>query len=434
MGYERQKLSEVKRQHSLIDKIYNEHNLREAFKSVKRNQGAPGIDGETVQQYAESLDENIDSLHNSLKTKSYLPSPVKRVEIDKPDGGVRLLGIPTVKDRVVQQAVVNIIEPFFDKQFHPSSYGYRPNKSQHQAVSKVEFYLRHKLEFVVDMDLSKCFDTLDHKIMMKEVAKTVPDGSVLNLIESFLKAGIMVDGAYESSEIGSPQGGVISPLLSNIYLNIFDQKIMTNADYRLVRYADDILILTKSKRDAQNAKAWATKILEEELKLTVNQDKTNLTSYKEGVTFLGFTILPKYTVIDKKRIRRFKDKVRELTKRNSGIPIEIVIGRLNRYLRGWINYYKIANIKIFCRNMMRWIRRRLRMVKMKQWKTYKAMHKEMRRKGINHNGEKMNVTLWKNSKVHIIHILLPNSWFDTMKLIDLTHYEVGLLSNGNVRW
>ena len=399
-----------------------------AFKAVKRNHGAPGYDGETVELFAENIDENIEFLHQALKTKTYLPSPVKRVEIDKPDGGVRLLGIPTVKDRVVQQAVVNIIEPLFDDQFHPSSYGYRPKKSQHMAVAKAQHFLRNGLEHVVDMDLSKCFDTLDHEIMMNEVGKTISDGSVLKLIEQFLKSGIIVDGSFESSEIGSPQGGVISPLLSNIYLNIFDQKIKTNSSYRMVRYADDILIVTNSKREAGNALTWATQILEDELKLTVNKEKTTTTSLREGVSFLGFIVRKRVVSIDPKRIQRFKDKIRELTKRNSGVPIGVVIAKLNRYLRGWINYYRAANIKQFCKENMPWIRRRLRMIRMKQWKTYKAMHKEMRRQSINHNGEKMNVALWKNSKVHLIHQVIPNKWFDEMQLVNLEHYEVGLLS------
>ncbi len=414
--------------YSLIDKIYHKENLAMAFKAVKRNHGAPGYDGETVELFAENIDENLEFLHQALKTKTYLPSPVKRVEIAKPDGGVRLLGIPTVKDRVVQQAVVNIIEPLFDDQFHPSSYGYRPKKSQHMAVAKAQHFLRNGLEHVVDMDLSKCFDTLDHKIMMKEVGKTISDGSVLTLIEQFLKSGIIIDGAFESSEVGSPQGGVISPLLSNIYLNIFDQKIKSNSSYRMVRYADDILIFTKSKLEAGNALSWATQILEVELNLTVNKEKTTTTSLVEGVSFLGFIIRKNHISVDPKRIRRFKDKVRELTKRNSGVPIEVVIAKLNRYLRGWINYYRAANIKAFCKSVMPWIRRRLRMIRMKQWKTYKAMHKEMRRQSINHNGEKMNVTLWKNSKVHLIHQVIPNKWFDEMQLVNLEHYEVGLLS------
>ena len=414
--------------YSLMDKIYHKDNLLMAFKAVKRNHGAPGYDGETVELFAEHIDENIEFLHQALKTKTYLPSPVKRVEIDKPDGGVRLLGIPTVKDRVVQQAIVNIIQPLFDDQFHPSSYGYRPKKSQHMAVAKAQLFLKNGLEHVVDMDLSKCFDTLDHEIMMREIGKTISDGSVLKVIELFLKSGIIIDGAFELSEVGSPQGGVISPLLSNIYLNIFDQKIKTNSSYRMVRYADDILIFTESKREAGNARVWATKILEEEMKLTVNKEKTSLTSLKEGVSFLGFIIRKNSVGIDPKRIQRFKDKVRELTKRNSGIPLEKVIGKLNRYLRGWINYYRAANIVKFCRDEMAWIRRRLRMIRMKQWKTYKAMHKEMRRQSINHNGDKMNVTLWKNSKVHLIHQVIPNQWFDEMKLVNLAHYEVGLLS------
>lgn len=414
--------------YSLIDKIYHKDNLNLAFKAVKRNHGAPGQDGETVTLFAESLEENIEFLHQALKTKTYLPSPVKRVVIAKPDGGERLLGIPTVKDRVVQQAVVNIIEPLFDDQFHPSSYGYRPKKSQHMAIAKAQLFLKVGLEHVVDMDLSKCFDTLDHSLMMNEVAKTISDSSVLNLIELFLKSGIIVDGTFESSEIGPPQGGVISPLLSNIYLNLFDQRIKTNPKYRMVRYADDILIFTKSKLDAGNALTWATKVLEEDLKLTVNKNKTNITSLSNGVSFLGVVIFPTHVAIDSKRIKRFKDKIRELTKRNIGIPIEIVIARLNRFLRGWINYYKVANIKVFCRDNMGWIRRRLRMIRMKQWKTYKAMHKEMRRQSISHNGAKMNVTLWKNSKVQIIHEIIPNEWFDEMKLVNLVNYEVGLLS------
>lgn len=414
--------------YSLIDKIYHKDNLMIAFKAVKRNHGAPGIDGETVEVFARQLDENIEFLHHALKTKSYVPNPVKRVEIAKPDGGLRLLGIPTVKDRVVQQAMVNLLGPIFDEQFHPSSYGYRPKRSQHMAVAKAELFLKHGMEHVVDMDLSKCFDTFNHEIMMDEITKTISDGSVLRLIEQFLKSGVMIDGAYESTEIGSPQGGVISPLLSNIYLNIFDQKIKTNGNYRMVRYADDILLFTRSKREAGNALSWATKILEEELKLMVNKTKTRKTSLQEGVSFLGFTIYRKYTTVEEKRKKRFKDTIRRLTKRNSGVPIEVTILKLNRYLRGWINYYRVANIKTFCKEVMMWIRRRIRMIRMKQWKTYKAMHKEMRRNGLNHSGVKMKVTLWKNSKVYIIHQLIPNGWFDSIGLLNLEHYEVGILS------
>jgi len=419
----------MRKWYSLIDKIYQPENLRQAFKRVKRNHGAPGIDGETVENYNEELEENTRFLHEKLKTNTYEPSPVKRKEIEKPEGGTRRLGIPTVKDRVVQQAIVNVIQPIFDETFQPSSYGYRPGKSQHMAVAKAEKFLNvYDLPYVVDMDLSKCFDTLDHDIILRTVSEKISDSKVLQLIGKFLNAGVMKDGSFNNTELGSPQGGVISPLLSNIYLNVFDQK-MKDKNIRIVRYADDILIFAKNKTDAGNYLAYARKILEEELKLTINEAKTTTTCVSKGVAFLGFMIFPKYVAVHPKRIKRFKDKIRNITKRNGGISLRKVIIDLNRYLRGWMNYYRAANIKSLCNEMMGWIRRRLRMIRMKQWKTYKAMHKEMRRKGIAGNGLKMDVRRWKNSNVHIIHMILPNKYFDDMGLIDITTYKVGVLSS-----
>lgn len=419
----------MKKWYSLIDKIYRKENLELAFKRVNRNNGAPGIDGETVSDFALELELNIEFLHERLKTNTYEPSPVRRTEIKKLDGGIRLLGIPTVKDRVIQQAIVNVIEPIFDATFHPSSYGYRPNRSQHQAVAKAERFMnKYSLTHVVDMDLSKCFDTLDHEIMMKSISEKISDGSVLDLIKKFLKSGVMDSDSFSKTEVGSPQGGVISPLLSNIYLNKFDQKMMSKG-IRIVRYADDILVFAKDKNTAGNYKAYATKILEEELKLTVNKEKTKLTSIYDGVGFLGFVICKKYLAVNPKRIKRFKDKIRKKTVRGIGRKLEDIIKDLNPVLRGWINYYRVANIKSLIRDLMRWIRRRLRMIKLRQWKSYKAMHKEMRKQGIKGNGEKMAVTKWKNSNIHIVHMLLPNKVFEDLNLIDLTKYKVGLLSN-----
>ena len=419
----------MKKWYSLIDKIYRKENLELAFKRVKRNNGAPGIDGETVSDFAGKLETNIEFLHGKLKTNTYKPSPVRRVEIEKPDGGVRLLGVPTVKDRVVQQAIVNIIEPIFEPTFHPSSYGYRPNRSQHQAVAKAERFInRYGLTEVVDMDLSKCFDTLDHELIMEAVAEHISDGKVLNLIKGFLKSGAMQSGSYESTEIGSCQGGVISPLLSNIYLNRFDQKMMTKG-IRIVRYADDILIFAKNEQNIGNYKRYAIKVLEEELKLKVNKEKTKTVNVREGVAFLGFIIKETFLSIHPKRLKRFKDKIRSITKRNSGRKLEEVIKELNPVIRGWMNYYRVANIKGLTKELMRWIRRRLRMLKMKQWKTYKAMHKEMGKQGIKGTGEKMAVWKWKNSNTHIIHMLLPNQFFEDLGLIDMLKYDVGLLSN-----
>jgi RNA-directed DNA polymerase len=264
--------------------------------------------------------------------------------------------------------------------------------------------------------------------MIKAVSEHVSDGRVLDLIRKFLKAGVMHSNNFSKTEVGSPQGGVCSPLLSNIYLNQFDQKMMSKG-IRIVRFADDILIFAKDKKTAGDYKAYATKVLEEELKLKVNQEKTKLTSVHEGVEFLGFVIRSKTLGINPKRIKRFKDKVRRITRRNSGRKLEEIIKELNPVLRGWINYYRVANIKGFIRDFTGWLRRRLRMVKMKQWKTYKAMHKEMRKLGIKGNGLKMAVTKWKNSNVHIIHQILPNKYFEDLGLIDMQKYEVGLLSN-----
>lgn len=418
----------MKKLYSLIDKIYREENLLQAFKRVKKNKGAPGEDGETVYDFAQNLEENIKLLHEELKTDTYTPSPVKRIEIEKPDGGKRPLGLPTVRDKVVQQAIVNIIEPHFDKDFHPSSYGYRKNHSQHQAVSKAEQFMnKYGLSHVVDMDLSKCFDTLNHERIIASIGKKISDTRVLRLIKKILEAGVMVEGNYSATTIGSVQGGVCSPLISNIYLDYFDQK-MKSKGIRIVRYADDILIFARDKQTAGNYKAYATKLLEEEMALTVNTEKTKITSVYEGVSYLGFVIYPKYVVVNPKRIKRFKDKIRRITKRNAGRPIDAIIKTLNPVLRGWINYYRVANIKKLVQSLMSWIRRRLRMIRMKQWKTYKKMHKEMRKKGLK-NTTKMAVTKWKNSKVHIIHVLMPNEYFEKRGLIDLCKYDVGLLSN-----
>ncbi|TCQ08108.1 group II intron reverse transcriptase/maturase [Serpentinicella alkaliphila] len=333
-----------------------------------------------------------------------------------------------MRDRVVQQVIVNIIEPIFDPTFHPSSYGYRPN-SQHQAVAKAERFMnKYGLGHVVDMDLSKCFDTLDHEIIIEAISERISDSKVLDLIKKFLKSGVMHRDNFCETEIGSPQGGVISPLISNIYLNQFDQKMMDNG-IRIVGFADDILISAKDKKTAGDYKTYATKVLEIELKLKVNDMKTKLTSVNEGVAFLGFVIYKRILTVNSKRIKRFKENIRRITRRNSGRKLEEIIKELNPKLRGWINYYRIANIKGFIVGFMGWLRRRLRMIKMKQWKTYKAMHKEMRKLGIKGNGLKMAVTKWKNSNVHIIHQILPNKYFEELGLIDIGTYEVGLLSN-----
>lgn len=417
----------MRKYYSLIDKVYRRENLQAAFAKVKANKGAPGIDGETVGDFARLLAENINNLHEGLKTNTYVPQPVRRTYIEKPDGGKRPLGIPTVRDRVVQQALLNVLEPIFEPDFHPSSYGYRPGRSPQQAVAKAERFMnKYGLKHVVDMDLSKCFDTLDHELILEAVNRRVSDGRVLGLIRGFLKTGVMEGDKEIEPEQGSPQGGVISPLLANIYLNEFDQK-MKEQGIRIVRFADDILILAGTRWEAGRFGAIARNILEKELKLKVNQEKTHLTSVNEGVPFLGFIIKGKWITIHPTRIKRFKEKIRKLTPRNHGKNVEEMVKELNPVLRGWANYFRIANCKGVFSGLMAWTRRRLRMKKMKEWKTWKPLHKQLRRRGYNGEHEKISVTRWRNSNSPLIHYALPNQWFDDMKLVNLETFKVGVL-------
>lgn len=419
----------MKKWYSLIDKVYAMTNLERACQAVRANKGAPGVDGETVEAYGIKLYEKLNQLHHELKTGTYEPKPVLRVEIPKPDGTTRPLGIPTVRDRIVQQALLNILQPIFDPGFHPSSYGYRPGRSCHQAVAKAEMFMnKYGLIHVVNMDLSKCFDRLDHDLILKGVNQKVSDGSVLKLIKKFLTAGVMKDGAFEGTEIGSPQGGVISPLLTNIYLDQFDQAMKEHKKHiRIVRYADDILILARTHQEAVKYREIATELLEGELKLTVNKEKTHITDVYKGVAYLGFIIRPKCVSIHPKKIKALKDKIRRLTPRNHGMNVKEMVRRLNPVLRGWANYFRIANCKGIFAQLMEWIRRRLRMKKMREWKTWKQLHKALRRRGYTGVFEKISMTRWRNSASPLIHLALPNSWFDEIGLINLTTYTVGIL-------
>lgn len=417
----------MKKYYSLIDKIYDKNNILEAFKLVKKNKGAPGVDGETIQNFESLIEDKINEIHCELKGGNYKPSPVRRTYIEKDDGGKRPLGIPTVKDRVVQQAVRNIIEPIFEPNFHPSSYGYRPKRSCQMAVAKAEgFANRWGLEYVVDMDLSKCFDTLNHELIIDSVNERISDGKVLRLIKVFLESGVLEDGAFLETTIGSPQGGVISPLLMNIYMDKFDQE-MKSRNIRIVRYADDILIFAKSKSEAGRIKAIATNILEQELKLTVNISKTHITSIDEGIAYLGFVIKRKYISIQPKRIKKLKDKIRKLTPRNSGLNLKYLIGKLNSILRGWCNYFRISNCKSVFASIAAWIRRRLRMKQMKEWKSYKSLHKTLRKRGYKGEFQKISMSKWRNSASPLISMALPNTWFDEIKLFDMSKVETAVL-------
>ncbi|MEG0097719.1 MAG: group II intron reverse transcriptase/maturase [Romboutsia sp.] len=417
----------MKKWYSLIDKVYDKKNMYRSFAKVKSNKGAPGEDGETIEIFDESLDLNINKLHHELKANTYVSAPVKRTYIDKDDGTKRPLGIPTVKDRVVQQALRNVIEPIFEPEFHPSSFGYRPNRSCHHAIAKADMFMnKYGLEYVVDMDLSKCFDTLDHEIIIDAINEKISDGKILNLVKKFLECGIKEKFEVFETTVGSPQGGVISPLLMNIYMTKFDNYMKEN-NIRIVRYADDILIFAKTKAQAGKFRAMATEFLETDLKLKVNEEKTHIANINDGVAYLGFIIKKRYMLIHPKRIAKFKDKVRRLTPRNSGLNIDFMVDRLNPVIRGWLNYFRVANCKEQISKLYKWIKRRLRMKKMKEWKSPKGLHKQLRRLGYKGQFKKISMNRWRNSSSTLVHMALPNSWFDEINLFNMSKVEVNIL-------
>ena len=402
--------------------------LFNGFKKVWKAKGAAGIDGQNLSDYAANLRGNLKQLLLELQEKRYRPLPVKRVEIAKDDGGVRLLGIPAVRDRIVQQVLLDILTPIFDPDFHPSSYGYRPGRSCHQAITKATLFIRkYDRRWVVDMDLSKCFDRLDHELIHKAFRRKVADGSILNLIQMFLKSGVMVGNQLEATERGSPQGGVISPLISNVYLDAFDQEMMRR-EHRIVRYADDILILCCSKAAADNALKVASEILEKDLKLTVNQNKTHIAHSSDGVKFLGVDIYNGYTRIQKKKLKTLVTKVRQITKRNQGMNLDSVIRKLNPVLRGFANYFRIANCKRTLKRLMGWVRRRLRSIQLKQWKKPTKLHRRLKQLGYKPPFKFIKMSSWRNAASPLAHYAMGNGWFEEKKLFNLEEVKTGVLA------
>jgi len=415
--------------YSLYGRMLSKQALYEAYTKVKKNRGAAGIDGQSIGAFTQNVDNELDTLLLELKEKRYQAQPVKRVEIDKDDGGKRLLGIPTVRDRIVQQCLTNIMTPIFDPYFHPSSYGYRVGRSCHQAISKATLFIRkYGKRHVVDMDLSKCFDMLDHDLIIKCVRKRITDGSILHLIGMFLKSGVMVGSNWQESELGSPQGGVISPLLANIYLDEFDQEMMKRK-HRIVRYADDILIFCTSQSGADNALKVASHILEVTLKLKVNEDKTHIAHSSNGVKFLGVIIGDNYTRIQEKKLKGLKEKVKQITKRNGGVNLATVLQRLNPVLRGFTNYFKIANISTILKRLAAWIRRRLRSVQLNLWKKATKLHRRLKQLKYEPPFKFIDMSSWRNSASPLASYAMPNSWFNEIGLYPVGEVKTGVLAS-----
>lgn len=416
----------MRKYYSLYGRLLSLPVLYTAFKKVKKNKGAAGVDGQSLEAFEQNLVLELKRLLQELKEKRYQPDAVKRVTIPKDGGGERNLGIPTVRDRIVQQALKNILEPIFDVDMHPSSYGYRPGRSGHHAISKAQLFIRrYERQWVVDMDLSKCFDTLDHEIIIEQIREKVTDGSVLSLIRQFLTSVVLTGLKFDETTLGSPQGGVISPLIANIYLDKFDQ-FMKSRGHRMIRYADDILVLCKSKRAADNALTIASNYLEKDLKLTVNVAKTHIAHSGDGIKYLGVMIYTEKTRIQEEKLKTFKVKVKQITKRNRAGPLEEIIKELNSVTRGFANYFRIANCASWFIELMGWIRRRLRQIELYRWKTWKKLFRKLRQTNYKGKYVKMDMRKWRNTRNHYVSRVMPNKWFhDELGLFDMKTVQCG---------
>lgn len=384
----------------LLERILQRDNLNRAYLQVERNHGAPGIDGMTVEEALPWLKEHKEDLLESLRNGSYKPSPVRRKDIPKPDGGTRQLGIPTVIDRIIQQAIAQILIPIYEPQFSDASYGYRPGRSAKEAIRKVKKYAEEGYTHAVQVDLSKYFDTINHDLLLNLLRQAVKDGRVIKLIKKYLKSGIMADGVIVRTEQGTSQGGPLSPLLANIYLNEFDQE-WKRRGMKHIRYADDIIILTKSKRAAEHQLESSRKYLEGKLKLTMNTEKSKVVSVFaiKRFKFLGFCIGKNgngiYIRAHKKSLNKAKQKLRAITKRNRGRNVRTIMAEIAQYMKGWLGYYYIADMKRTLKSWDEWLRRRIRMYIWKQWKKARTRVKNLRKLGIS----KDQAYQWGNTRL-----------------------------------
>ena len=356
-----------------MEQILSKENLNAAYLQVVRNKGAAGVDGMTVEELGAYLSENGESIREQLRTRKYKPQPVRRVEIPKPDGGVRNLGVPTVVDRFVQQAVAQELTPIFEEQFHDHSYGFRPNRCAQQAVLKALEMMNDGHSWIVDIDLAKFFDTVDHDKLMTIFGRTIKDGDVISVVRKFLASGVMIDDEYEDTIVGTPQGGNISPLMANIMLNELDKELEARG-LDFVRYADDLIIMVGSRQAADRVMKSVTRFIEEKLGLEVNAEKSKVDKPK-GIKYLGFGFyFDSFAKVYKakphpKAVAKFKAQMKKLTGRSWGVSNSYKVFKLNQLIRGWVNYYRIGSMKSLCERFDSNIRFRLRMCIWKHWKT-----------------------------------------------------------------
>jgi RNA-directed DNA polymerase len=405
----------------LMEEVCQRDNLWKALKRVQANKGSPGVDGMTVKQLPGYLKRHWPKIREQLLLGTYRPRPVKRVEIPKPDGGVRKLGIPTALDRFIQQAVLQVLSERWDRTFSEHSYGFRPGRSAHQAVAQAQAYIAEGYRYTVDIDLEKFFDRVNHDMLMGRVAKRVPDKRMLKLIRAFLNAGVMENGLVSPTEEGTPQGGPLSPLLSNLMLDDLDREL-TRRGLRFVRYADDCNVYVRSRRAGERVMASISRFITGKLKLKVNQEKSAVARPWER-KFLGFSFTsskqPKRRIAPK-TLLRFKKRIRELTKRNRGVSLERMVEQLSRYLIGWRGYFGFCQTPSVLRDLDSWIHRRLRCFQWKQWKRGKTRFAELRQRGVGKDLAAQTAGSphgpWHLSRSPALSFALPGAYFDSLGL------------------
>jgi RNA-directed DNA polymerase len=411
----------------LMGAILSQSNIKQAYKQVKKNKGVAGIDQMSVGEFAAWYAENGETLLSKLYKGTYQPQVVKQVEIPKPNGGKRKLGIPTVTDRIIQQAIAQVLSPIYERKFSDHSYGFRPNRSAHQALKKGSDYVAEGRYYVVDMDLRTFFDVVNHDRLLYRLSLTIGDKTLLGLIRKYLQSGIMVDGLVSQRTEGTPQGSPLSPLLSNIVLDELDKELEKRG-HKFVRYADDFNIYVRSQAAGERVMESVSNFIESKLKLIVNKEKSQVCEVNQ-TNFLGYTIqIDGNLSIAKKSIDRFKEKVRKITKRNRGIKFEQVIAELIPVMRGWLNYFRHARCKRLLKTLDSWIRRKLRCYRLKQCKRTITLQQFLKSRGVE-TWQSWILALsgkghWRKSGCPQMHQALSNKWFDEIGLYNLTlNYE-----------
>lgn len=406
----------------LFEQVLMPSNLHRAWEQVRANKGAPGIDGMSIKDFpAWAKSGGWEVVKSELHSGHYQPRPVRRVEIEKPDGGKRPLGIPTVIDRIIQQAIAQVLTPIFDPTFSENSFGFRPGRNGQQAVKQVQQIIKQKRGIAVDVDLSKFFDRVNHDLLMSLVGRRVRDKRIMQLIARYLRAGFIDNQFFFEAREGVPQGGPLSPLLANIMLDPLDKELELRG-HKFARYADDFIILVKSQRAGERVLRSVTQYLQDRLKLVINKEKSQVVKTSES-KFLGFTFQKGRIQWHPKTLQKFKQRIRELTNRNWGVSMRYQLYKTSQFIRGWINYFGIANCYQLCLDLDHWIRRRVRMAYWRQWRKPRTKVRNLLKLGVHIQaavaGGITSKGPWRSSKTPGINQALSNEYLEKAGLVTL---------------